>query len=113
LTESSRPTALVTGASRGIGRAIAGRLVEDGYAVHGTYVHDEAAAMEVAASLGVAMHRADEGVAEDVERLLDLSSGVTLGAIVNNAGVFGYEDPAAFDLGAWRRAFAVNLDGAV
>jgi 3-oxoacyl-[acyl-carrier protein] reductase len=73
-------TAVVTGGSRGIGRAIVARLVEDGATVVFTYRQDERAAEQVVAECGrgatagagraVAV-RADLGVAEDLEHLFE------------------------------------------
>ncbi len=68
--------ALVTGGSRGIGRAIVERLADDGAAVVFSYVSDEAAANEVVAQVmaaGGEAHavRADQGLLADVERLFD------------------------------------------
>jgi 3-oxoacyl-[acyl-carrier protein] reductase len=64
-------TALVTGGSRGIGRAIVRRLVDDGASVVFSYQRDEAAAAEVvreSAERAFAV-RADQGDLGAVERL--------------------------------------------
>ncbi len=106
-------TAIVTGASRGIGRAIAERLAADGYTVIGTYARNESAAADVAAGSGATMHRvdfsADGAVAEFVEQL----EPTPLDVLVNNAGIFEYEDFEDFDMELWRRVVRVNLDAVV
>ncbi len=66
--------ALVTGGSRGIGRAIVKRLAADGAAVVFSYLQDEAAAQavvrEVAEADGRAFAvRADQGSLDDLRRL--------------------------------------------
>lgn len=106
-------TALVTGASRGIGRAIAVRLARDGYSIIGTYVRRSEAAESLIAETGAEMHRVDLGSAEQVSGLIADLAGRPLRAIVNNAGIFESEDPSAFDPLQWRRVLSVNLDAVV
>jgi NAD(P)-dependent dehydrogenase (short-subunit alcohol dehydrogenase family) len=106
-------TAIVTGASRGIGRAIAERLTADGYTVIGTYAHNEAAAAEVTDAIGATMHRVDFATAGAVADFVELLADTPLDVLVNNAGIFKYEDFDDFDMDLWRRVMRVNLDAVV
>ncbi|CAI1034355.1 Glucose 1-dehydrogenase [Serratia proteamaculans] len=86
--------ALVTGASRGIGRATALLLARQGYAVGVNYLQDEAAAQQVVTEItslgGRALAlRADIGDESQVVAMfaeLDATLG-PIGALVNNAGI--------------------------
>ncbi|MEV1171819.1 SDR family oxidoreductase [Nonomuraea sp. NPDC049784] len=111
-------TALVTGASRGIGRAIALRLARDGFRVAVNYARDETAAKEVVGLIeqhgGSAFSvQADLGRQEDVRLLAERlrSETAVLDVLVNNAGIgmskpIAEETPEAYD-----RVFAVNVKG--
>jgi 3-oxoacyl-[acyl-carrier protein] reductase len=108
--------AVVTGASRGIGRAIAVALAAQGARVVINFLHNEAAAAESAAAVGSAgvLMRFDVADAEAVNqafRQIAADEGA-IHILVNNAGVA----VNAITLGAkdadWQRALAVNLGGA-
>jgi NAD(P)-dependent dehydrogenase (short-subunit alcohol dehydrogenase family) len=106
--------AVVTGGSRGIGLAIAGRLARGGaevLLVSGSGAGLEDAARELGA--GAWFQRADVGHPADVERLLVAIDERWGGAdiLVNNAGTW---DEAAFteiDPDRWDRVLAVMLTG--
>ena len=110
-------TAVVTGASRGIGRAIALRLAEAGADI-ALWARDAAALQHVAdevAALGgralpmvcdVTDSAAVDSTAEAVRRALP---PVTV--VVNNAGAVLRKPTLAISDIEWRRVIAVNLDG--
>jgi glucose 1-dehydrogenase len=110
--------ALVTGASSGIGRAIALALGEAGADVVVNYIAGEAQALEVVdeiESFGsrATLARADVSSETDVERMFAAMLGDfgTIDILVNNAGL---QQDAAFDeltLAQWNKVIGVNLTG--
>jgi 3-oxoacyl-[acyl-carrier protein] reductase len=91
---SEERTALVTGASRGIGRAIAERLARGGYKVAVNYRQDEAQAMAAVMSIRQAggqaeAFRADVSRGEEAEALVNAvrEHFGGLDILVNNAGI--------------------------
>lgn len=116
----SNKTALVTGASRGIGRAIAQKLASAGARIAVHYHHNRAAAEETLNSLAGAGHvmlQADVSSPAEVESLVSTAiaqlSGLDI--LVNNAGVFedhplagvAYADWQA----GWQKTITTNLIG--
>jgi 3-oxoacyl-[acyl-carrier protein] reductase len=110
--------ALVTGGSRGIGRAIVERLHRDGAAVAINYATQAAVAeklvdeIEAAGGKAIAI-QADVARAPDVVRLFDetLACFGKLDILVNNAGIMFVKPVSAVAEAEFDRIFAVNVKG--
>jgi NAD(P)-dependent dehydrogenase (short-subunit alcohol dehydrogenase family) len=100
---------LVTGASRGIGKAIAIELVKAGYEVHGTYSVSKEAADALATEHGIIFHQADLAKRADTLRLAKELSKLEPHALVNNAGIWEMDKISDMDYQAWDRTIEVNL----
>jgi 3-oxoacyl-[acyl-carrier protein] reductase len=116
--ELDKKVALVTGASRGIGRAIAVRLGENGALVVVNYsgsqdaAHETVAAVEKVGGRAIAV-QADVAKLADVKRLWDesLQKFGRLDILVNNAGVMFNKLLADVTEEEFDRIFAVNVKG--
>jgi 3-oxoacyl-[acyl-carrier protein] reductase len=113
-------TALVTGASRGIGRAIAARLAKDGFAVAVNYRSNVDGAQEAVEEIRAAGGRGMAVQADIKERdhVLKMVSAVNaeLGSIdvlINNAGVMIRGDIDDFDYSEMNTMRGTNVDGLV
>ena len=113
-------TALVTGASRGLGRAIARRLGREGAAVCVNYVaranEAEAVVDEIRAAGGQAIAvRADIGDPVQVQQMVDRAGGELgpVSVLVNNAGVAFRATLESFDPQAMDRMRRTNVDGLI
>jgi NAD(P)-dependent dehydrogenase (short-subunit alcohol dehydrogenase family) len=113
-------TALVTGAARGIGAAIATAFVENGAFVYLTDI-DDGLGQSVAIGLGSQARYVHLDVREECQwqaamtQVLEERAG--LHALVNNAGITGFEDgcfvhdPEHVSLEDWHAVHRTNLDG--
>jgi NAD(P)-dependent dehydrogenase (short-subunit alcohol dehydrogenase family) len=113
-------TALVTGAARGIGAAIASAFIENGAFVYLSDI-DDSLGQALASTLGSQARYVHLDVREEgqwqatMTQILDERAG--LHVLVNNAGITGFEggclvhDPEHVSLEDWHAVHRTNLDG--
>ncbi|MBP0598172.1 SDR family oxidoreductase [Herbaspirillum sp. LeCh32-8] len=113
-----RKSAIVTGASRGIGRAIALRLADDGFAIVVNYASNHQQAEELVAQIRKAggtaeAIRGDVADPEDVARLFDATKKAfgRVDVVVNSAGVMSNAPIKPDTLAIFDKTIAVNLRG--
>lgn len=118
MSDNARPVALVTGGSRGIGRAVVNRLARDGLDVAFCYRSDKASADQVvkeAAESGArvaaySVDVADPAAARDFVERVETELG-PLDAVVTNAGVVRDSPLVLMEEDQWRDVITTNLDG--
>jgi 3-oxoacyl-[acyl-carrier protein] reductase len=110
--------AIVTGGSRGIGRACALALAHQGAAVAAVYHRESDASASLAAELekagnGSYAAQADVASPDDVDRLVDEAQERfgQIEILVNNAGVVSHRMLEDLDLDEWKRVLDTNLTG--
>ena len=114
----SGSTAVVTGASRGIGRAIALKLADAGAEI-ALWARDQQALRQVASEITAARGKGRAIVVDvtDAQKVHQASQLVRatmppVRTVVNNAGVVIRKSAEATTDDDWRKVMAVNLDGA-
>lgn len=113
-----KKTAIVTGASRGIGRAVAKRLAQDGFAVIVNYLSNSGEAEEVVAEIkglgGDAISvKADIAKQGDVERLFEetIKKFGSIDVVVNNSGIMPLSPIGKSDVDLFDKVISTNLRG--
>jgi 3-oxoacyl-[acyl-carrier protein] reductase len=103
-----RATALITGGSRGIGRAVVERLTHDGWNVAFTYVKSTELPEGFALQGDVRDAARNEAIVAEV-----IAKFGSIDALVNNAGV--RRDALLYNMSddEWREVIQTNLDGAM
>jgi len=105
------PTAFVTGASTGLGRAYAEMLLAEGVRVWGT-ARDQARLAELARHPNftpVALELRDGAAAETVFQAAAGAAGGSFALVINNAGYGVFGDFAATDFSVWQQQLEVML----
>ena len=112
--------ALVTGASRGIGRAIALKLAQQGYSVIINYASNVAAAQKTLDDIVAAGGEAEllpfdvsdgKAVAEALQQWKSQHSGEYIAVVVNNAGIRKDNLMMWMPEEEWRSVVSTSLDG--
>src|SRR5215475_2719839 len=112
---------VITGGSRGIGRAVALAAAARGYRIVVGYASNEAAAKDVVANIEAKNGKAiavkcDVGEESDILKLFEAADKFgTLGALVNNGGIVGKSGVRVDEMSAERiqRVMAVNVTGSI
>ena len=105
--------AVVTGGTRGIGRAICEQLQSEGYTVLANYAGNDAAAQQLKAETGIASYKFDVGDhAACQEACAQIAADIApVDVVVNNAGITrdGTLHRMSFD--DWNEVMRINLGG--
>lgn len=118
MSESNTKTAIVTGASRGIGASIAEKLAQNGINVVVNYSSDETAANQIVSRIksanGCAVSvKGDVSRREDFEQIFNVAQDAfgAVDILINNAGLMSHMALATADEDAFDRMFAINVRG--
>src|SRR3978361_815738 len=119
LVTAPNRVALVTGGTRGLGRAVTERLADSGVDVAAGFATDSVAAASVRdrcaeAGAHVTLHRVDVGDPDSCRRLVDevVDQHGRLDYLINNAGTVTEQRHGDITPDDWQRHLAVNLSAA-
>jgi 3-oxoacyl-[acyl-carrier protein] reductase len=118
MPQNNTKTAIITGASRGIGAAVTERLARDGFNVIVNYSGDAGPADLLVAKIESAGGRArsmqaDVADRDRVKRMFDDAEAAfgSINVLINNAGIMPLAEIADMDDATFDRILAVNLKG--
>src|ERR1700694_5035293 len=118
MASTQTKSAIVTGASRGIGSVVAKRLARDGFAIIVNYAGNLSQAQEVVAAIDAAggqavAVQADVANAAEVEQLFKqtLDTYGRIDVVVNNAGIMPLSPIAKGDVATFDKVITTNLRG--
>jgi 3-oxoacyl-[acyl-carrier protein] reductase len=117
--QAMKKVAMITGASRGIGKAVAERLAKDGFAVVVNYASSTAEAEQVVSTIraqgGESISvKADVANQTDVERLFEetIKKFGSVDVVVHNSGIMPLSPIGKSDVELFDKVIATNLRGA-
>lgn len=107
-------TVLITGGSRGIGRAMVELFCENGYKVAFTYKNSELQAKNLAETMGAVAIKADSASEAEVVEAVKAAENALgkIDCLINNAGISSFSLFTDLTLEEWNRHLAINLTGA-
>jgi 3-oxoacyl-[acyl-carrier protein] reductase len=114
MSDLQNKTVLVTGGSRGIGKAIVSELASRGSKVFFTFHHNETAASETAELTGATAMRCsqldNDSIITTVEKVIESQGKIDI--LVNNAGITSDQFLMMMPQEEWNRVLETNINGA-
>ena len=107
-------TVLITGGTRGIGRAMVEAFCKKGYNVAFTYKQSFMAAEELSKTFGALAIKADSENENEILKAVEITAEKygNVDILINNAAVSSFSMINDITLDEWRRTFAINVDAA-
>lgn len=115
MNNGKKPSILITGGTRGIGRAIALKLAENGYDIIAVYRNNDIEASDFSSKIketgrNCKLYKADLTIEEERVNIINdiKQSNYKLKALINNAGLYRSETLDSLNLKDWERVIRLN-----